>query len=55
MGEGDPDIEAIAAWGYEGDIPSTAELVRGLKVTFSAWRECLERWRLEDLEYVFIA
>jgi uncharacterized damage-inducible protein DinB len=53
MGEGGPDIAAIAGWGYVGDIPSTAELVRGLKVTFQAWKECLERWTPEDLEYIF--
>ena len=53
MGEGGPDIAAIARWGYEGDVPSTAELVRGLKVTFQAWKECLERWTPEDLEYIF--
>jgi len=44
MGEGGPDIAAIAAWEYEGEVPSTAELVRGLEVTFRAWQECLERW-----------
>lgn len=53
MGEGGPDIAAIAGWEYEGAIPSTAELVRGLKVTFQAWKECLERWTPEDLEYIF--
>ena len=53
MGEGGPDIAPIAGWEYEGAIPSTAELVRGLKVTFQAWKECLERWTPEDLEYIF--
>jgi uncharacterized damage-inducible protein DinB len=53
MGEGGPDIAAIAAWEYEGEVPPTAELVRGLEVTFRAWQECLERWTPEDLEYVF--
>ncbi len=53
MGEGGPDIAAIAQWEYEGEVPSTAELVRGLEVTFRAWQECLERWTPEDLEYIF--
>ena len=53
LGEGGPDIAAIAQWEYEGDVPSTAELVRGLEVTFSAWQECLERWTPEDLKYIF--
>src|SRR5215471_14753345 len=44
MGEGGPDLAAIAQWEYEGEVPSTAELVRGLEVTFRAWQECLERW-----------
>ena len=30
MGEGGPDVSAIAQWEYEGDVPSTVELVRGL-------------------------
>jgi hypothetical protein len=34
-------------------VPSTAELVRGLEVTFRAWQECLKRWTPEDLEYIF--
>jgi uncharacterized damage-inducible protein DinB len=53
MGEGGPDIAAIAQWEYEGDVPSTAELVRGLEVTFRAWQECLQRWTPQDLEYIF--
>jgi len=53
MGEGDPDVAAIAQWEYEGDVPPTSELVRDLKVTFLAWQECLERWTPEDLEYIF--
>src|SRR5690242_17329282 len=44
MGEGGPDLEAIARWEHEGEVPSTGELVRGLEVTFRAWQECLERW-----------
>jgi uncharacterized damage-inducible protein DinB len=53
MGEGSPDVAAIAQWEYDGKVPSTAELVRGLEVTFRAWQECLERWTPEDLEYIF--
>ncbi len=53
MGEGGTDVAAIAQWEHDGEVPSTAELVRGLKVTFRAWQECLERWTPEDLEYVF--
>ncbi len=53
MGEGGLEVEAIDAWGYDGDVPSSTELVHGLKVTFQAWKECLERWTPEDLAYVF--
>src|SRR5207247_10173789 len=53
MGEGSPEVAAIAQWEYDGEVPSTAELVRGLEVTFRAWQECLERWTPEDLEYIF--
>ncbi len=53
MGEGDADVAAIVEWEHDGEIPSTAELVRGLEVTFRAWQECLERWTPEDMAYVF--
>jgi len=53
MGEGGPDVAAIAEWDYDGDVPSTAELVRGLGVTFCAWQECLQRWTLEDMDFIF--
>src|SRR5436305_15230795 len=53
MGEGGPDVAAIAEWDYDGDVPSTAELVRGLEVTFHAWQECLQRWTLEDMDFIF--
>lgn len=53
MGEGGPDVAAIAQWEYDGDVPSTAELVWGLNITFHAWQECLERWMPEDLAYIF--
>ncbi len=53
MGEGGPDIAAIAEWEHEGDVPSASELVRGLEVTFRAWQECLQRWTLEDMEYIY--
>ncbi len=55
IGEGEPgaDVMAIAQWEYDGAIPSRAELVHGLEVTFRAWQECLQRWTPEDMEYVF--
>lgn len=53
MEEGGPDIAAIAQWGHDGDIPSAAELVRGLEVTFQAWQERLQRWTPEDMNHVF--
>ena len=53
MGEGGPDIAAIAQWEHDGDVPSTAELVRGLEVTFQAWQERLQRWTPEDMEYIY--
>src|SRR5713226_1637786 len=42
IGEGGPDtdVAAIARWEHDGEVPSTAELVRGLEVTFGAWLEC---------------
>jgi len=39
MGEGGPEVAAIAQWEYDGDVPTTAELVGGLEVTFRAWQE----------------
>jgi len=53
MGEGGPDVAAIAQWEHEGDVPSTAELVRGLEVTFQAWQERLQRWTPADMEYIY--
>jgi len=53
MNEGGPDVIAVTRWGYEGNVPPAAELVRGLDVTFRAWQECLQRWTPEDMEYVF--
>jgi uncharacterized damage-inducible protein DinB len=53
MGEGGPDVAAIAAWEYEGEVPSSSELVRGLEVTFRAWQESLQRWTPQDLEYIY--
>src|SRR5436309_460422 len=42
LGEGGPEVAAIAAWEDRGgDAPQAAELVRGLEVTFAAWKECL--------------
>ncbi len=53
MGEGGPDVAAIAQWEYEGDVPPAAELARGLEVTFRAWQECLQRWTPEELDFIF--
>jgi uncharacterized damage-inducible protein DinB len=53
MGEGGADLAAIAQWEHDGEVPSSAELVRGLDVTFRAWQECLQRWTPQDLEYIF--
>src|SRR5205085_11896443 len=42
IGEGslDADVKAITRWQHDGDVPSTAELVHGLEVTFRAWQQC---------------
>jgi uncharacterized damage-inducible protein DinB len=55
IGEDGPDAEvmAIARWEHDGEVPSTAELVRGLKVTFGAWQQCLQRWTPQDMDYIF--
>ncbi len=54
LGEGGPEVAAIAAWDDRaGDAPSAAELVRGLEVTFAAWKDCLQRWTPRDLDEVF--
>ena len=54
LGEGGPEVAAIAAWDDNaGEAPSAAELVRGLEVTFAAWKECLQRWTPRDLDEVF--
>jgi uncharacterized damage-inducible protein DinB len=54
LGEGGPAVAAIAAWDDNaGESPLVAELVRGLDVTFAAWKECLQRWTPRDLDEVF--
>jgi uncharacterized damage-inducible protein DinB len=54
LGEGGPEVAAFAAWDdLEGEVPPAAELVRGLEVTFAAWKECLRRWAPRDLDQVF--
>jgi len=54
LGEGGPEVAAIAAWDDNADeAPPAAELVRGLEVTFAAWKECLQRWTPGDLDALF--
>ena len=53
IGEGGPDVQAIAQWEYDGEIPPVEELVRGLEVTFEAWQQGLQRWTAEDMQYIF--
>jgi len=54
LGEGGPEVAAIAAWDDNaGKARSAAELVHGLDVTFAAWKECLQRWTPRDLDQVF--
>ncbi len=54
LGEGGAEVAAIAAWDDNArDAPSAAELVRGLEVTFAAWKSCLQRWTSQDLDAVF--
>lgn len=55
LGEGGPEVAALAEWEPEGTVPPPAELVRGLEVTFRAWQECLQRWTPEDLACIFEA
>ena len=49
----DPEVVAIQQWEHDGEVPSTAELVRGLEVTFRAWQDCLQHWSPEDMNYIF--
>ena len=54
LGEGGPEVAAIAAWDDNaGDAPPAAELVRGLEVTFAAWKACLRHWTPRDREALF--
>ena len=55
IGEGtlDADVKAITRWKHDGDVPSPAELVHGLEITFRAWQHCLQRWTPEDMDYIF--
>jgi uncharacterized damage-inducible protein DinB len=54
LGEGGSDVAAIVAWDDNADeAPPVAELVRGLEVTFAAWKECLQRWTPDDLHAVY--
>ncbi len=54
LGEGGPAVAAIAEWDDNADgARPAADLVRGLEVTFAAWKDCLQRWTLRDLDAVF--
>src|SRR5437899_6558176 len=54
LGEGGPEVAAIAAWDDNADdAPPAAEIVRGLEVTFAAWKACLQRWTPRDREALF--
>jgi uncharacterized damage-inducible protein DinB len=54
LGEGGSEVAAIADWDDNADeAPPVAELVRGLEVTFAAWKACLQRWTPGDLDTVF--
>ncbi len=54
LGEGGPEVAAIAAWDDNAsDAPPVAEIVRGLGVTFAAWKACPQCWTARDLESVF--
>jgi uncharacterized damage-inducible protein DinB len=57
MGEGGPDLFAIAHWDPRDDAeqqPRTAaELVAGLEVTWQMIADALARWTPADLGYVF--
>lgn len=54
LGEGGPEVAAIARWDdNEGEAPPAGELVRGLEMTFAAWKACLQRWTPGDLDEVF--
>jgi uncharacterized damage-inducible protein DinB len=54
LGEGGPEVAAIAAWDDNAEeTPPVAELVRGLEVTFAAWKDCLQRWTPGDLNMIF--
>jgi uncharacterized damage-inducible protein DinB len=54
LGEGNAELAAIAAWDDNAkEGPPAADLVRGLEVTFAAWKECLQRWTARDLGEIF--
>ena len=57
MGEGSPDLAHIAHWDpadHEYQPPRDgAELVAGLKSTWSMIAESLSRWTADDLEQIF--
>jgi uncharacterized damage-inducible protein DinB len=47
------DVAPVTQWTHDGDVPSADELVRGLDITFAAWRESLQRWTPDDMAYIF--
>ena len=54
LGEGGPEVAAIAAWDDNAAAtPPPAEIVRGLEVTFAAWKTALLRWTPGDLPALF--
>jgi uncharacterized damage-inducible protein DinB len=54
MGEGGPEVAALAGREDDGEVPPTAELVRHMESTFAAWKECLKRWTPKNLDDVLI-
>ena len=54
MGEGSPEVGALARWDEEGQpLRSPAELVAGLEATWGVIEAALARWTVADLGHVF--
>lgn len=54
LGEGDPALAELDPWDADGAPPrSTAELIRGLEMTWAMIEECLNRWTPTNLDDAF--
>ena len=54
LGEGDASLESLTVYGgSDQPLPTAAELVAGLQVTWSVMKDILDLWSADDLAVTF--